>query len=157
MSPDPTPASTSGYILPGHTVLATAAVSDQAVSVQVFVIGVVYQDRTFEGPASVAIFHTRSRQATAARQALAVLNSYPATAPDTRKTMQTLLAIDSALVIGVIANSLHLSAMPDVQRPIAENSLPQNKQQWDEITADLTRQAVFFKTQSERVKQLKKH
>ena len=153
LSPDPTPATTSRYILPGQTVLAEAATSEEVVSVEVSVIGVVYLDRTFEGSASVGIFNVRSRQARAARQALAVLKSYPTTPSATRKAMQTLLAIGSPLVSGVIGNKLHLGAPPDIEHPVAEHSLPQTRQQWDEIAADLTRSAVFFETQSEGVKQ----
>jgi hypothetical protein len=153
LSPDPTPASTSQYIVPGNTVFAAVPVPEQVVSVQVSVIGVVYLDRTFEGPASAAVFDTRSRQAREARQALAVLKSYPTTPSATRKDMQALLAIGSPLVSGVIGNKLHLAGLPDIRHPVAEKSLLQTKQQWDEIRAELTRSAVFFETQSEGVKQ----
>jgi hypothetical protein len=99
------------------------------------------------------IFDGRSRAAKVVRQALALLKSYPTTLAASRETMQALLAIESPIVTSVVANELHLTAPPDVQHPVADASLPATKAQWDEITAELERQAVFNENESHGAKQ----
>jgi hypothetical protein len=129
LTSDPTSNSTSHYIPPGHTLIVTAPAAQDAVSVLVSVVGVVYLDRTWEGPYSVLIFDGRSRAAKVVRQALALLKSYPTTLAASRETMQALLAIESPIVTSVVANELHLTAPPDVQHPVADASLPANDKQ----------------------------
>ena len=142
--PGPNP-NTFRFILPGQIVVITPyRASAGAVSVEVFVTGVIYANRTFEGLAGWC-FATRGEKAKSTRQALELLRLYPATRGEMKERMKALLSINAAHVSSVVANSLHLPAIPDTDHAPEVVS----KQQWEEIKAELGRQATWYETESQ--------
>ena len=136
------PNETRQFIQPGQIgSIGNYDVGPGTVRAEATIIGVVYEDRTWEGEWAQIFFITRARRATETWQALDLLQSYPATPEETRETMRAMLALHLPHVTGVIANTLHLGAtLPDSDHPPEQVS----RKQWEDIKTELERQAAWY-------------
>lgn len=135
------PNETRQFIQPGEIgSIGLYSVGPETVRAEATIAGVVFEDQTWEGAAAQMFFATRATRVKETRQALAQMQSYPATPEEMRERMKALLSLGAANISGAVANNLHLNFIPDADHAPEVSS----RQEWEGIKAQLERDVEWY-------------
>jgi len=145
------------YIPPGESKIVTNFASVDTSSLQVSVVGVVYNDLTAEGDYSGMFFAGRANSAKEAKEAIAILTPYPTTPEAMQSALARLRAQahQGSATIALIANHMGTAfSAPAIRAKLTDASTPitivPTKEQMDAVIADLKANAAFYEAHSIR-------